>query len=64
MTPFNWDHPAISISHGPRSRNVSLKVPSFVRPKSTYWTPDRMGIAALIWGISFAFLLGVALGAR
>lgn len=66
MTPFNWDHPSLRISHGARvyGGDRPLTVPKWILPKASWWTPRRMGIAVVAYSFVFAFLLGCLVGAR
>ena len=66
MSPFDWDHPSLVISHHVKRVDAPLTVPSWVLPKSRepFWTHDRLAIAAYFYSLVFALGLGYALGAR
>lgn len=66
MTPFNWDHPSLTLSHHVRRDDVVLSVPEWVLPKERepFWTHDRLAIAAYFYSLLFALLVGYAWGAN
>ena len=56
MRPFDWQrdlHPSMTWLRG-----TTFREPPF----SVWWTSERIGIAALVWGLCCAFLIGVAVG--
>lgn len=34
------------------------------KPKPSFWTTERIGLALYVWSLAFALLIGVAWGAR
>lgn len=56
VVAFNWDHPSLSISHGPRRVSEDFSVPWFVRPD--FWSSDRYGLFLLACSLTTAVLLG------